>query len=500
MTTGNTGYVPPTLPQTLVNNLNINNPWWNDREFPRTPPTRRNLVQRIRRRIDADIAPIVAIRGPRQVGKSTMQLQIISDLLQEGVPPRHIMRVQFDELAYAHPVEQPILQIVQWFEHNVAPRQINALANEGNPVYIFFDEAQNIDNWSEQLKFLVDTTAVKVVVTGSSALRIQRGRDSLAGRIHTVNAPILSLSEIAHFRGIAPLQPFLNDNGYANLRHLDFWRQLVQNGRDNAAPRDEAFRLFSQYGGYPFAHSTPHTDLTSLNERINENVVQRMLRHDLQGSLLHPDLDPQILSLVFHLACRYAGQAPSYGSLAQQINQPFDDVDALQVANYMEFLDDTMIVRLVHPLEFRLQRTEQRPKICLSDHAIRATQLDEPVPLAPSQLTDAPNLATIAGHLAESTFGAALADATSISIHHRPQRGSSAEIDYVVSVGDHRVPVEIKYQRNVDLNRDARALRVFIAEPTNRATFGVIITRNDVAAPQNTNIVAVPLSTFLLLF
>ncbi|MCY4414812.1 MAG: AAA family ATPase, partial [Chloroflexi bacterium] len=112
MTTGNTGYVPPVLPQTLVNNLNINNPWWNDREFPRIPPTRRHLVQRISHRIDADIAPIVAIRGPRQVGKSTMQLQIISDLLDEGVPPRHIMRVQFDELTYADPVEQPILQIV----------------------------------------------------------------------------------------------------------------------------------------------------------------------------------------------------------------------------------------------------------------------------------------------------------------------------------------------------------------------------------------------------
>ena len=105
MTTGNTGYVPPVLPQTLVNNLNINNPWWNDREFPQTPPTRRNLVQRIRRYIDANIAPIVAIRGPRQVGKSTMQLQVISDLLDEGVPPRNIMRVQFDELTYATSIE-----------------------------------------------------------------------------------------------------------------------------------------------------------------------------------------------------------------------------------------------------------------------------------------------------------------------------------------------------------------------------------------------------------
>ena len=225
-----------------------------------------------------------------------------------------------------------------------------------------------------------------------------------------------------------------------------------------------------------------------------------MLRHDLQGSLLHPDLDPQLLSLVCRLACRYAGQAPSCGSLAQQIDRPFDDVDAPQVANYMEFLDDTMIVRLVHPLEFRLQRTNQRPKICLSDHAIRATQLDEPVPLASSQLADASTLATIAGHLAKSTFGAALADAPSLSVHHQPQRGSTTEIDYLLSVGDHRVPVEVQYQRNVDLDRDTRALREFIAEPANHTTFGIIVTRTDVATPEGSNIVAVPLSTLLLLF
>ena len=49
MTAGNTGCVPPKLHQTLVNNLNIdNNSWWNGRKFPRTPPTRRNLVPRIR--------------------------------------------------------------------------------------------------------------------------------------------------------------------------------------------------------------------------------------------------------------------------------------------------------------------------------------------------------------------------------------------------------------------------------------------------------------------
>lgn len=75
------------------------------------------------------------------------------------------------------------------------------------------------------------------------------------------------------------------------------------------------------------------------------------------------------------------------------------------------------------------------------------------------------------GRLAESTFGAALADGSSLLAHHRPRLGSTAEIDYILSVGSHGVSVEVNHQRNLDLNR------YVIAEPTNLATFGTVITR-----------------------
>ena len=46
----------------------------------------------VRRRLEAGLAPIVALRGPRQVGTTTAQYQIISDLLDEGVPPTSILK------------------------------------------------------------------------------------------------------------------------------------------------------------------------------------------------------------------------------------------------------------------------------------------------------------------------------------------------------------------------------------------------------------------------
>ncbi len=77
----------------LVDNLYALNPWWRSAPMLPQPRMRRHLADQIRRRLETEIAPIVAVRGPRQVGKTTAQLQIIADLLGEGVPPTSILRV-----------------------------------------------------------------------------------------------------------------------------------------------------------------------------------------------------------------------------------------------------------------------------------------------------------------------------------------------------------------------------------------------------------------------
>src|SRR6185295_1211639 len=100
-----------------------------------------------------------------------------------------------------------------------------------------------------QLMFLVDTSTTQVLITGSSALRIELGRDSLAGRITTLEAGVLSLTEIASFRGIDLGSPFLEDNWLEPLKRMEFWRELVQHGRRLSAARDEAFQAFSARGG-----------------------------------------------------------------------------------------------------------------------------------------------------------------------------------------------------------------------------------------------------------
>ena len=484
----------------LVEALHIANPWWTGAPMSPLPPMRRHLVAQVRRRMDAEIAPIVVVRGPRQVGKTTVQQQIIADLLAEGVPPTSIMRVQFDDLAAAQGLVDPILRISTWFERSIVKEYFNALATRGQKAYLFFDEVQNLDNWSAQLKFLVDHYAVKVMVTGSSALRIERGRDSLAGRISTVEAGVLSLTEIGALRGLNALQPFLPDNGLGHLKDKEFWLELATHGRDNVEFRNEVFWHFSQRGGYPLVHNRKDVEWPLLADQLNETVIKRVIQHDLRIGERGRRRDPQILEELFRLTCRYAGQAPTLKTLADDASQSLSaSVTSQRVSHYLRFLDDTLLLRLIPPLELRLKKRRGSPKICLIDHGLRASWLQEQTPLVPEALAESPDLSTLAGRLAESIFGSVCTTIPGLDLAHFPERGPDREVDFVLTVGDRRLPVEIKYQRRIDPIRDTLGIRSFVEKSVNRAPFGLIITQDDSIQIDDPRIVTMPLSTFMLL-
>lgn len=484
----------------LIADLRRMNPWWEGDDMPAQPTTRRHLVAQTRNRLDAGLAPIVVVRGPRQVGKTTAQFQIIADLLEEGVPPTNILRVQFDELASLKGVSDPILNISDWFQRHITSDRFNALARNGERAYLFFDEVQNISGWSAQLKSLVDNASVKVVVTGSSALRIEMGRDSLAGRISTVEAGVLSLTEIGSLRRLAPPMPFLPDNGLNHLLDKEFWQELRAYGQSHSAFRDEAFRHFSERGGYPLVHNRADGDWQMLADQLNETVIKRVIQHDLMVGERGPRRDAQLLEEVFRLTCRYAGQTPSAATLAEEARFALDaNISERRIANYLMFLSDTLLIRLIPPLEVRLKRKRGSPKFCLVDHGLRASWLQERIPLTPDDLTQHPELTPMAGHIAESVFGSVASTIMGLDIAHFPERGLEREVDFVMTVGYRRLPVEIKYQKRIDPLRDTLGIRSFLEKSVNNAPFGLLITQDDSAAVDDPRIVSMPLSTFMLI-
>lgn len=488
-----------SLPSELVAALRRMNPWWEDKPMRVLPQTRRHLVSVIKRRIAARLAPIVVVRGPRQIGKTISQLQVISDMLKEGIEPARILHVQFDELKALLRVEEPILRIVDWYEETVLRSSLNAAALKKKPAFLVFDEVQNLDNWAQQLKHLVDNSTVQVLVTGSSALRIESGRDSLSGRISTIEAGVLSLTEVAQFHQIPLPGPFLKDNGLEPLTQIQFWRELARFGEENEQDRDAAFKFFSERGGYPIVHERASESWGMLADQLNENVIKRVIQHDLRVGDRGRKRDAALLEEVFRMACRYVGQSPSALEFARQAQQTLNaNVGSERIRHYLRFLGDTLLLRLIPPLEIRLTKKKGNSKICLADHGLRASWLQELIPIDSDGLAVNPHLADLAGHIAESVVGNSLSTISSLDISHLPARPNSREVDFVLTIGTKRIPMEVKYQANPDPIRDILGLQEFMDKPVNNSKLALLITRGGKTRVSDPRIIVMPLSTLML--
>lgn len=494
-----TGKLFELLSDGLEATLRDDNPWWRGERLVELPDMRRWAFVPAISGIKSGLTPVTVLRGPRQIGKTTLVNQTIHALLDEGVVPERIFRVQFDELPQLKKLSEPILELSRWYAEHVLRKSFHQAAKAGQKAYIFLDEVQNLPDWAPQLKHLVDMNPVRVLVTGSSALRIEAGRDSLAGRISTLEMGPLHLREIGELRGFGTLSAHLPPNGLGPLKRKEFWLDLRRVGESHSEFRHTAFAAFSERGAYPIAQARPDQPWEKVADLLSETVIRRAIQHDLRMGPRGQKRDEHLLEEVFRLACRYIGQSPSQALYLDEIRRAMNaNIGWQRVFAYLKFLDGTLLLRLVEPLELKLKRRRGASKLCLCDHALRAAWLQEVVPLTPESLGQFPHLSDLAGHIAESVTGYFLRSMINLDVAHFPERGAEPEVDFVLTVGEQRIPVEVKYRRRIDY-RDTQGLRAFIEKAHYNAPFGILVTLMDEAGSDDPRIVSLPLSSLLLM-
>ena len=106
---------------------------------------------------------LIAITGARGVGKTTLLLQYIKENLNDK--PDEVIYVNMDDL---------------YFSKNTLVDFANDFAKKGGK-YLFLDEVHKYRNWSQEIKNIYDYFPdLKIVVTGSSALDIFKGKADLS--------------------------------------------------------------------------------------------------------------------------------------------------------------------------------------------------------------------------------------------------------------------------------------------------------------------------------
>ena len=118
---------------------------------------------------------VYTLRGPRQIGKTTLIKLQIKQMLEDGVPPLHIMYYTLD-LARG---PEDVVDVIETYMKYAGRRRGKSRC------YVFSDEISSVLNWQKGIKWLVDVGRLwntTVLVTGSHMLDLKNAAERLPGR------------------------------------------------------------------------------------------------------------------------------------------------------------------------------------------------------------------------------------------------------------------------------------------------------------------------------
>ena len=350
------------------------------------PYLRKKYYQLLWDRLHGRPRLLQVVVGPRQVGKTTLALQVLD---RWPGPKRY------------ETADQPSVPTAQWIEAQWAEARRLA-SRDRRETLLVLDEVQKIFRWSEITKRLVDedkrrNRKLRVVLLGSSALLMQRGlSESLAGRFELHRHPHWSFTECRE---------------YFRLR----------------------LEEYIYFGGYPGALAL-RKDETRWGRFVRDSLIESVLSKDVL--LVSPVEKPALLRQLFGLAAAHPAEVVSYQKMIGTLQ---DAGNTTTVASYLRLLSHAF---LMLPLErFSGSRVKQRgstPKIVVLDNALVTAMAGGSFKAARKNLS-------WWGRLVENAVGAQLYWSTKENggelLYWRDRQD---EVDFVVARSQRAIAVEVK--------------------------------------------------------
>lgn len=157
----------------------------------------------------ANIKRILAIVGPRRAGKTYFMYQLIQSLLQSNqYSKEHILFLDFEDYRLGEFTGDAIDEIFTAF-YQVAGQY---------PLFLFFDEVQNLPNWSSVLRTLHNRGKFRIIVSGSSSgLLSSEIATELRGRYEDIIMLPFSFQEYLRYRDISHAPASLQTAARGNI-------------------------------------------------------------------------------------------------------------------------------------------------------------------------------------------------------------------------------------------------------------------------------------------
>ncbi len=403
----------------LISVLRQYNPWWAGARFQDLPNWRRAAFREISDWIKAPPAGrALLLTGPRQVGKTTLFLQAIEDLIVQGITPTNILYVTFDH---------PLLKLLGLDGLVQLWRELEP-ARDG-PEYLFLDEIQVAKDWQVWLKHQVDfEKRRRIAVTGSATPLLTEGQESGVGRWQTIRLATLSFYEYLQLKKL----PVPNLPSLTSLKRLFDWNpiQFAQVSAD-AQPLAGIFHEYLLRGGFP--QSALLDSIPLAQKLLREDIVDKVLKRDMTALFgVRRVLE---LEQVFLYLCLHDGGLLDIGALCSAL-----EAKRPTVSSYIDLLEATHLIYRLRPFGYGKRVLRARFKVYLADAAIGPSVLLK----GKSLLEDSDAL----GRAVETAFFKhVFSRYYSRSVAFSYWKGTKdREVDIIADMDGRLVPFEVKYR------------------------------------------------------
>lgn len=425
------------------------NPWWRNEPIPDLPDWHRAAFGELRNWIiKPPAARAIFLSGARQVGKTTLLMQAIDDLLKSGIPAGNILYATFD-----HPIMKlaGVDAVMEaWRERE--PKQ------EGQE-FVFLDEAQFIRDWGTWIKHQVDFTKHRrVIFTGSAMPILQADQESGVGRWHSIRLTTLSFYEYLQLKKVSlPVIP-----GIRSLKELFTWQPAgIRRVSEQAQPYIVYFHNYLVHGGFP--QTALVESVTQAQKLLREDIIDKAIKRDMTALFgVRRILD---LEQTFLYLCRHDGAILDMSALGSNLQ-----VTRATAQNFIELLEATHLIYRLAPFGYGKEVLRGRYKIYLADAAIAPA-----VMLKGRSVIDDPDALGVAAEAA--VLKHLFARYYQQNVRFTYWRGKKdMEVDLVAEVAGQIVPFEVKYRSQPSDLKTLKGLTTFCTE--RKTDRGYVVTKS----------------------
>lgn len=302
------------------------------RYYKQTPMT---IIRQCGTEINWDV-PLLALRGPKGVGKSTIMRQYIRQ--HYSVSDKSVLYCSCDGAYFA---SHTLLDLADQFYKTGGK-------------HLFLDEIHKYPNWSREIKEMTDLYSdMRIVISGSSLLSMQQGDADLSRRCINHDIPGLSFREFLRFYKNIDLPR------YTLEQVLDNPWPLVEEVNDKCRPL-QYFSEYLQYGYYPYFLQLKNiVDYYSAVENTVSYIIDDELPRICKVSI---ENTRKIKALVNILA-----NSVPYDIDIKRLSVQ-SELQRATILEYLTYLDKAKILRLVYS-DYANAKKMQKPDKVLMDNS-----------------------------------------------------------------------------------------------------------------------------------